>query len=354
MTLFTWIGIILCIFQSAMFSGLNLAFFTISKLELQMEVAKGNAHARRVLTLRKDANFLLVTILWGNVAVNVLLALLSGSVLTGVAAFLFSTVVITLFGEIFPQAYFSRHALKFGSLFSSLLRFYQFILFPVARPTAMILDRFLGPEAISYFREKDIRQLIKLHMAASESDIEKVEGQGALNFLDLDDILLADEGEPIDPRSIVELPFRNGKPVFPAIQGNTSDAFLNRIHECGKKWIVLVDSKNEPKMVLNSDEFIRDALFNHEWFNPYWYCHRPVVVTNVRATIGEVIVRLRVMPEHRQDDVIDQDVILIWNGIRRVITGGDILGRLLRGIVQNPVLSEGKVLNSKEVCPEKR
>lgn len=68
------------------------------------------------MALRQDANFLLTTILWANVAVNVLVALLSGSVLAGVTVFLLSTSIITLFGESFPQAYFSRHALKFGSV----------------------------------------------------------------------------------------------------------------------------------------------------------------------------------------------------------------------------------------------
>ena len=48
--------------------------------------------------MRRDSNFLLTTILWGNVGVNVLLTLLSDSVLAGLAAFLFSTVVITVFG----------------------------------------------------------------------------------------------------------------------------------------------------------------------------------------------------------------------------------------------------------------
>ncbi len=38
MTLFIWSGIVLCIFQSAVQNGLNLAFFTINKLELQVEV----------------------------------------------------------------------------------------------------------------------------------------------------------------------------------------------------------------------------------------------------------------------------------------------------------------------------
>jgi len=76
-TLLIWIGIVLCISQSAMLSGLNLAFFTISKLELRIEVAKKNNHARRILALREDANFLLATILWGDLAVNVLLTMLS-------------------------------------------------------------------------------------------------------------------------------------------------------------------------------------------------------------------------------------------------------------------------------------
>ena len=325
-----------------MLSGLNLAFFTISKLELKIEVAKNNKHARRVLSLRKDANFLLVTILWANVAVNVLLALLSGSVLTGALAFLFSTVIITIFGEIVPQAYFSRHALRLGSLLSPVLRFYQILLFPVAKPTALALDKWLGPEAISYFKEKDIRELIKIHMASSETEIEKVEGQGALNFLALDDVPLADEGEPIDPKSIIQMSFQNNRPVFPEITPSVSDGFLKRVHLSGKKWIVIVDPENEPKYVMDSDECIRDALFNSERFNPYWHLHRPIIARSGRTTIGDVISLLKVKPGHCQDDVIDQDVILLWGEDRRVITGADVLGRLLRGIVQNARMCDAR------------
>ena len=107
----TWIGIALCISQSAMFSGLNLAIFSVSRLRLEVE-AGGNRDAAALLTLRRNANLTLSTVLWGNVSVNVLLTLLSDSVLAGVTAFVFSTVVITFFGEIIPQAYFSRHALR--------------------------------------------------------------------------------------------------------------------------------------------------------------------------------------------------------------------------------------------------
>ena len=99
-----------------MFSGLNLAFFSITKLRLEIESKKGNPQALKVAKLREDSNFLLTTILWGNVGINVLLTLLSESVMAGIMAFLFSTFAITIFGEIIPQAYFSRHALKVALL----------------------------------------------------------------------------------------------------------------------------------------------------------------------------------------------------------------------------------------------
>ena len=74
---FVWIGIALCIAQSAIFSGLNLAIFSVSKLRLEVEAAGGNGDASGLLALRKDSNVTLATVLWGKVAINVLLTLLS-------------------------------------------------------------------------------------------------------------------------------------------------------------------------------------------------------------------------------------------------------------------------------------
>ena len=49
--------------------------------------------------------------------------------------------------------------------------------------------------------------------------------------------------------------------------------------------------------------------------------------------LGDVIGRMKVKPEHPEDDVIDNDLILVWGNEKRIITGADLLGRLLRGIV---------------------
>ena len=103
-SIWIWLAIIVCVVQSALFAGLNLAVFSLSQLRLQLEADGGNADAARVLDLRKNSNQVLATVVWGNISTNVLLTLLSDSVLAGVAAFVFSAVALTLLGEIFPQA----------------------------------------------------------------------------------------------------------------------------------------------------------------------------------------------------------------------------------------------------------
>ncbi len=329
-----WLGILFCISQSAMFSGLNLAFFSISRLRLQVEMANGSREAAKILAMRNDANFLLTTILWGNVGINVLLTLLSNSVLAGVMAFLFSTVFITLVGEILPQAYFSRNAMRLAAILSPVLRFYQILLYPVAKPAAMILDAWLGSEAILYFKERDLEEVLHLHIQAEESDISAMEGQGALNFLALDDLTMLEEGERIDPASIISLPFDGMRPIFPAFNLQADDPFLRRIQASGRAWVIITDEQSEARLALDADAFLRDALFDADNFRALRYCHRPIVVSDPTTSLEEVVGKLKVKPQRQGDDVIDADIILLWGTQRRVITGADILGRLLRGIVR--------------------
>lgn len=333
MEVMTWIGIGLCISQSAIFSGLNLAMFGITRLRLEVEVESGNTAAIRVQALRTDANFLLTTILWGNVAYNTLLAILSNSVMTGLVAFLFSTFLITFVGEIVPQAYFSRHALRMASMLAPLLHFYQHLLYPVAKPSAKLLDWWLGAEGIRYFREEQLREVIRMHIEAADVDVDRLEGLGALNFLAFDDLPVTDEGVVVDPRSIITLPSRDGRLTFPEISRTPADPFLRKIQASGKKWVIIVDETGLPRGVLDADGFLRSTMFEAEAADPRRYCHHPIVVHDAQTTLGNVIWRLRFDPEKTGDEIIDRDVILIWGAENRIITGADMLGRLLRGIV---------------------
>jgi len=329
-----WIGIALCLLHSGMFSGLNLALMGISRLQLEVEAQAGNPGAARVLALRADANFLLATILWGNVAVNVLLTLLSDSILTGVVAFLFSTFGITLLGEILPQAYFSRNSLMLGARLAPVVQFYQRLLYPVAKPSARLLDWILGPEGLSFLRERDLRELIKRHIQAEESDVAHHEGTGALNFLALDDLPVGEEGELVDPRSVIALPVTIDLPQLPAFEPVPQDPFVQQVLASGKKWVILTDLEGKPRLAMDADGFLRALFSGDAPPNPYAFCHRPILVTRADEKLGALLPRLEVRPERSDDDVIDRDIILLWGEQRRVITGSDLLGRLMRGVAR--------------------
>ncbi len=330
----TWLAIGFCISQSAMFSGLNLALFSVSRLRLEVETTAGNADALKILGLRKDSNLLLSTILWGNVGINVLLTLLSNSVMAGMVAFVFSTFVITFIGELVPQAYFSRHALRAGAKLAGLLRLYQVVLYPVAKPCAMVLDGWLGAEGIHYFRERDLREVIRMHMAAENGEVDHVEGEGALNFLAIDDLLVVHEGEPVDPKSVLSLPFDpDGQPVFPDLTGDRENPFTRQVNASSKKWVILSDPSGQPRRVLDADGFLRNVFIPAGPVDPAAFCHRPLVLEETE-TLGDALRRFRVHARAPEDDVIDQDIILVWGRMPRIITGADILGRLLRGIAE--------------------
>ena len=337
-----WLGIVFCLTQSAMFSGLNLAFFSLSRLQLEVEKSQGNENAAKVLAVRQDSNFLLTTILWGNVGINVLLTLLSDSVMAGVLAFAFSTVFITLFGEILPQAYFSRNALKMASLLAPVLRFYQYVLTPVARPCAMVLDAWLGKEGIDYLGEKDLVTMIRAHMEADEAELDDLEGRGALNFLAIDDIKVHEEGEPVDANSIIRLPTKVDLPLIPEVSRDIDDPFLRQVNASGHHWVVLADLDGNPQLLLDADAALRAALFDQEQpYDVYNYCRRPLVIRDSNKTIGEVIAYLKSIPspDDEEDAAIDYDAVLFWGEDQRIITGADIFGKLLKGIkVDNPNL----------------
>ena len=331
-----WILIALCLVQSGIFSGLTIGLFGMSRLRLEIEAEANNIHAQKVLKLRHDPHLLLSTLLWGNVCVNVLLTLLTDSVMLGSSAFIFSTVFITCFGEIMPQAYFTRNALKMGASLTPLVKLYILLLYPFTKPSAMVLDRWLGKEKLEYFKETSLRIMLQKHMRSDASDIDKMEGLGALNFLSLDDLSIKQEGSLIDENTIIELNTINNLPLFPEIGTPDFEILLHKIAFPAKKWIIAVDKTGYPVVAIDSTSFIRDAIYKKHDFRPLRYCHTPIIVKSPNVKIGDVLHKLKVYPVDSEDDVIDNDLILYWNENdpeKIVITGSDILGRLFRGIV---------------------
>lgn len=177
------IPIIFLVILSATFSGLTIGMFSLSISGLERKMKLGDKRAARVYGVRKNGNFLLCTLLLGNAAVNSAIALCMGEISTGVTAGIISTGVIFLFGEVIPQAAFSRYALGVGFYTTWIVKLFMFIMWPVAKPLSLILDFVLGKEFPELFDKNELKIFIEeQHNQSTHDTDEKRIMLGALKF----------------------------------------------------------------------------------------------------------------------------------------------------------------------------
>lgn len=180
-----YVIVIILILFSALFSGLTLGFFSLNKDDLKRKAELGGKRAKRIYQVRENGNLLLTTLLIGNVAVNSALSIFLGSIASGFVAGLIATALIVVFGEIIPQAVFSRYALDIGAKFVPLVKIFRAILFPITWPIAKSLDLILGSEMSTVYSKHELMKIIEDHEDMPESELDRDEEKiikGALSF----------------------------------------------------------------------------------------------------------------------------------------------------------------------------
>lgn len=168
MDLITILIVVSLLILSGLFSGLTLGLMSLSPDELERKIEINNKYAKKIYPIRKNGNLLLCTLLLGNVAVNSALSVFLGSIIHGMIALGLSTGLIVVFGEIFPQALFSKHSLRLGANSVWLIYPFLFALYPIAKPISFALDKILGKELPTLYQKEELSLLAKdqrdLHM----------------------------------------------------------------------------------------------------------------------------------------------------------------------------------------------
>ena len=136
------IGAIVLLLLSAMASGSEVAFFSLTRSDIEELESRSDIAARRVLDLLSNRDRLLATILVANNMVNICLVIvvtqLVGEIFifSGIWEFVFNTVVITflllLFGEIMPKVFSQTNPVKMSVLLSIPLKLLRWLLYPLA------------------------------------------------------------------------------------------------------------------------------------------------------------------------------------------------------------------------------
>ena len=196
-TAIMWLALVLCIVLSGLFSAMETAYSTASKVRLTTMSDEGDKKAGKVLKLLNNYEKVLFTVLVGNNIVNIIattLATLLFIAMMGDIGATVSTIVITvvvlLFGEISPKMLAKQHPEGFAKNVYGFLRVCMFILTPIT----FILDGwkwllskiFRFPQTAS-FSEEELITIVET--AENEGQLEKHESElirSAIEFEDLD------------------------------------------------------------------------------------------------------------------------------------------------------------------------
>uniref|UniRef100_A0A8C1N9T0 Metal transporter n=1 Tax=Cyprinus carpio TaxID=7962 RepID=A0A8C1N9T0_CYPCA len=165
-----WFQIILItglLVLSGMFSGLNLGLMALDPMELRIVQSCGTSkekkYARKIEPIRSKGNYLLCSLLLGNVLVNTTLTILLDDLIgSGLGAVVASTVGIVIFGEIVPQALCSRHGLAVGANTIVLTKFFMLLTFPLSFPVSKLLDCILGQEIGTVYNREKLVEMLKV------------------------------------------------------------------------------------------------------------------------------------------------------------------------------------------------
>ncbi len=133
---------LLLLTMSAMASGSEVAFFSLTRSDIDDIERRNSASSRRVLELLENPDRLLATILVANNMVNICLVIMSTALIdhlfifAGVWEFVFKTIVVTflllLFGEIMPKVMSQANPVSMSIFLSLPLKFLRWLLYPLA------------------------------------------------------------------------------------------------------------------------------------------------------------------------------------------------------------------------------
>jgi metal transporter CNNM len=202
--------VVLLIGVSAICSGLNVALMALDLPDLKRKAKLGDKSAKRILPLRKNTHLTLSAILLTNVAAVSATSLVLESLLYGLIAGIVATLLTVIFGEILPQAIFTRNALRFTSKFASLLKVMTIMTYLVAKPLQLLLDKLFHEQGIRLQSRHELGLLISEHLGADESELDEDEVEIMRGALMLSEKRVRDIMTPIKqvyalrPQSVID------------------------------------------------------------------------------------------------------------------------------------------------------
>lgn len=192
------VALIILLISSALISGTEVAFFSISQVDIDDLSSKNEKDI--VVKLLQKPKKLLATILITNNFINILIVLLFASLgeqlledfnysIFGIKVrFLIEVVLVTflilLFGEVLPKVYASRKAVRFASFMSKPVQVLNTLLTPLSYPLinlTNIVEKSLGNKS-NIFSVETLSQALELTSKGATTKDEQKILEGIVSF----------------------------------------------------------------------------------------------------------------------------------------------------------------------------
>jgi len=192
--------LIILIFVSAIVSGSETAFFSLSPVDLHELSDKKNKSQQRIRTLLNKPKQLLATILIANNFVNVGIIILSAFLIKEnidftafpVIGFIIQVLVVTfvllLFGEIMPKVYANQNSVQFATWVAAPMFFISKLLNPFSRALSMstaIIDKRIAKKG-HQVSPSQLDEAIDLSVDEHTTEEEKNILKGIAKFADIE------------------------------------------------------------------------------------------------------------------------------------------------------------------------
>lgn len=232
----TIVAVILFVGLSALASGLNIALMSLSLPELRRKAKLGNLMAKKVLPFRQNTHLTLAAILIVNMGAASATSLMLESVLFGVIAGTIATLLLVVFGEILPQATFSRQALRYCANLSLVMRGMILLTYPVSKPLQLLLDQLFSEQKAQLQTRRELGMIITEHLGRIESELDNDEIEiirGALQLsekhvshimLPIADVFWLTPDTTLTPARVIEIE-QNGRSRIPILNETATQCY---------------------------------------------------------------------------------------------------------------------------------
>lgn len=197
------LALLLLLISSALISGTEVAFFSLSKTDLD-ELSSDGKEENIIVNLLQKPRQLLATILITNNFINILIVLLFASLAENLFSdfvytinfylfkipvrFLIEVILVTflilLFGEVLPKIYASRNALRFSKLMAKFINIFNITLTPFSLPLiwlTKLIEKQFGNKN-SNFNVETLSQALELTSDGATTKDEQKILEGIVSF----------------------------------------------------------------------------------------------------------------------------------------------------------------------------